>query len=250
VRGAFTGADRDRPGVIESTDGGTLFLDEIGEMPLLAQAKLLRFLQDGEFRRVGDTSNRSADVRIVAATNRKLESAVEEGRFREDLYYRIRGLEALLPPLRDRGRDILLLASHFIAAERAKHKAGPSRLTPEAEAIFLAYNWPGNVRELQNTIRAAHAIAGESREIDVDHLPERLRRIIAPRATVSSYQEAVTRFRRDLIEKSLVEAMGNQNRAASMLNISRQALAYQIRELGIMVNKPGKDATLAMTKRH
>jgi len=238
VRGAFTGADRDRAGVIESTDGGTLFLDEIGEMALVAQAKLLRFLQDGEFRRVGDTSNRSADVRIVAATNRKLESAVEEGRFREDLYYRIRGLEAILPPLRDRGRDILLLASHFIAAERARHRTGPSRLSAEAEAIFLAYNWPGNVRELQNTIRAAHAIAGEAREVDVDHLPERLRRIIAPRATVSSYQEAVTRFRRDLIEKSLAEAMGNQNRAASMLNISRQALAYQIRELGIMVNKP------------
>jgi len=240
VRGAFTGADRDRAGVIESTDGGTLFLDEIGEMPLIAQAKLLRFLQDGEFRRVGDTSNRSADVRIVAATNRKLESAVEEGRFREDLYYRIRGLEAILPPLRERGRDILLLASHFIAAERTRHRAGPARLSTEAEAIFLAYNWPGNVRELQNTIRASHAIAGDAREIDVDHLPERLRRIIAPRSTLSSYQEAVTRFRRDLIEKSLAEAMGNQNRAASMLNISRQALAYQIRELGIMVNKPGK----------
>src|SRR6185369_934815 len=103
----------DRAGVIETTDGGTLFLDEIGEMPVTAQAKLLRFLQDGEFRRVGDTANRSADVRIVAATNRKLESAVEDGRFREDLYYRIRGLEAVLPPLRDRGRDILLLSSHF-----------------------------------------------------------------------------------------------------------------------------------------
>ena len=240
VRGAFTGADRDRAGVIESTDGGTLFLDEIGEMALTAQAKLLRFLQDGEFRRVGDTVNRTADVRIVAATNRKLESAVEEGRFREDLYYRIRGLEAVLPPLRERGRDIFLLASHFIAAEREKHRAGPSRLSAEAEAIFLAYNWPGNVRELQNTIRAAHAIAGEAREIDVDHLPERLRRIVAPRTTVSSYQDAVTRFRRDLIERSLVEAMGNQNRAASLLNISRQALAYQIRELGIMVNKPKK----------
>ena len=247
VRGAFTGADRDRAGVIESTDGGTLFLDEIGEMPLVAQAKLLRFLQDGEFRRVGDSSNRSSDVRIVAATNRKLETAVEEGRFREDLYYRIRGVEAVLPPLRERGRDVLLLTAHFIAAEHAKHRSGPARLSAEAEAIFLAYNWPGNVRELQNTIRAAHAIAGEAREIDVDHLPERLRRIVAPRTTVGSYQEAVTRFRRDLIEKSLAEAMGNQNRAATLLNISRQALAYQIRELGIMVNKP-RDS--AMTKRH
>src|SRR5262249_21631658 len=100
VRGAFTGADRDRAGLIETSDGGTLFLDEIGELPLAAQAKLLRFLQEGEFRRVGDTANRSADVRVVSATNRKLESAVEEGRFREDLYYRIGGIEIPLPPLR------------------------------------------------------------------------------------------------------------------------------------------------------
>src|SRR5205085_10871550 len=145
MRGAFTGADRDRAGLIESTDGGTLFLDEIGEMPLTAQAKLLRFLQEGEFRRVGDTVNRTADVRIVSATNRKLESAVDEGRFREDLYYRIRGVEIALPPLRERGNDITLLASHFLAKERERHRSGPSRLSPDAESLFLAYPWPGNV---------------------------------------------------------------------------------------------------------
>src|SRR5205085_902072 len=145
VRGAFTGADRDRAGLIETTDGGTLFLDEIGEMPLAAQAKLLRFLQDGEFRRVGDTANRTADVRIVSATNRKLESAVDEGRFREDLYYRIRGVEIALSPLRERGNDITLLAAHFLAMERDRHRGGPSRLSPDAESLFLAYPWPGNV---------------------------------------------------------------------------------------------------------
>src|SRR5437016_10780260 len=144
VRGAFTGADRDRAGLIETTDGGTLFLDEIGEMPLAAQAKLLRFLQEGEFRRVGDTANRSADVRIVSATNRKLEAAVEEGRFREDLYYRIRGVEIALPPLRERGNDIVLLASHFLAHERERHRGGPSRLSPDDESTFLAYPWRGN----------------------------------------------------------------------------------------------------------
>jgi DNA-binding NtrC family response regulator len=234
VRGAFTGADRDRAGLIETTDGGTLFLDEIGEMPLAAQAKLLRFLQEGEFRRVGDTVNRTADVRIVSATNRKLDAAVDEGRFREDLYYRIRGVEVALPPLRERGGDVLALASHFLGAEREKHRSGASSFAPDVEAIFASYAWPGNVRELQNTIRAAHALAGDARAIEVEHLPERLRRVRTLRAVPGSYQEAVARFRRELIEKSLAAVNGNQNRAASLLRMSRQALAYQIRELGIM----------------
>ena len=237
VRGAFTGADRDRAGLIETTDGGTLFLDEIGEMPLAAQAKLLRFLQEGEFRRVGDTANRSADVRIVSATNRKLEAAVEEGRFREDLYYRIGGIEIALPPLRDRVSDVPVLAAHFIASERGKHRGGPAGLSAEAESVFLSYRWPGNVRELQNAIRGAHALAGDAKLIDVEHLPERMRGAVIVRAAAGSYQDAVTRFRRDLIEKSLLQANGNQNRAAAMLKISRQALAYQIKELGILVKK-------------
>jgi DNA-binding NtrC family response regulator len=236
VRGAFTGADRDRAGLIETSDGGTLFLDEIGEMPLAAQAKLLRFLQEGEFRRVGDTVNRSADVRIVSATNRKLESAVEDGRFREDLYYRIGGIEIALPPLRDRATDVPTLAAYFLAKEREKSRGGPSKLTADAESVFLSYRWPGNVRELQNTIRAAHALAGEVSAIDVEHLPERMRSaVVRGGGSISSYQDAVTRFRRELIEKSLVQANGNQNRAAASLNMSRQALAYQIRELGILV---------------
>ncbi|HEY8182428.1 MAG TPA: sigma 54-interacting transcriptional regulator [Thermoanaerobaculia bacterium] len=235
VRGAFTGADRDRAGLIETTDGGTLFLDEIGEMPLAAQAKLLRFLQEGEFRRVGETTNRTSDVRIVTATNRKLEAAVEEGRFREDLYYRIRGVEIVMPPLRDRASDIPLLASHFLTIERQKHRGGPMRLSSEVEGAFASYHWPGNVRELQNTIRGAHALAGDCREIALEHLPERLRRIKLARMQIGSYQDAVARFRRELIEKSLVQANGNQNQAAAMLKISRQALAYQIRELGILV---------------
>ncbi|MEO8034526.1 MAG: sigma 54-interacting transcriptional regulator, partial [Acidobacteriota bacterium] len=244
VRGAFTGADRDRPGLIETTDGGTLFLDEIGEMPLSAQAKLLRFLQEGEFRRVGETINRTADVRIVSATNRKLESAVSEGRFREDLYYRVCGVALELPALRDRGADVALLATHFLAAERARHRSGPASLSSDVDAVFRTYRWPGNVRELQNTIRAAHAMAGESREIDLDHLPERLRSVGRPRARPSSYQDEVTRFRRELIERSLAQASGNQNQAAALLNMSRQALAYQIRELGILVGKPARSAAL------
>jgi two-component system, NtrC family, response regulator AtoC len=235
ARGAFTGAERDRPGLIETSDGGTLFLDEIGEMPLAAQAKLLRFLQEREFRRVGETTLRSADVRVVSATNRHLESAVEDGRFREDLYYRVRGIEIVVPPLRDRMSDIPLLASHFLAHEHEKQRCGPSRLSSDAEAAFASHHWPGNVRELQNTIRGAHAIAGDAKVIDLEHLPEALRRMKSPRKNTGSYQDAVVRFRRDLIEKSLAQANGNQNQAAAMLKISRQALAYQIRELGILV---------------
>jgi DNA-binding NtrC family response regulator len=235
VRGAFTGADRDRAGLIETTDGGTLFLDEVGELPLAAQAKLLRFLQDGELRRVGDAANRSADVRIVTATNRKLEAAVEQGRFREDLYYRICGVEIALPPLRERNGDVALLASHFLANEREKHRGGPSSLAPDVEAAFAAYHWPGNVRELQNTIRAAHALAGDARAIELEHLPHRLR--AKPRRASGAYHDEVARFRRELIERSLDEAGGNQNQAATMLSMSRQALAYQIRELGILVKR-------------
>jgi transcriptional regulator with PAS, ATPase and Fis domain len=236
-KGAFTGANERRRGRLELADGGTFFLDEVAELKPELQAKLLRVLQEGEFRRVGDTTNRSADVRVVSATNRKLEVAVEEGRFREDLYYRIGGIEIALPPLRDRASDIPVLAAHFLSVEREKHRGGPSALSAEAESVFLSYRWPGNVRELQNTIRGAHALAGDAKLIDVEHLPERIRGAVVVRASAGTYQDAVIRFRRDLIEKSLTQANGNQNRAAALLKISRQALAYQIRELGILVKK-------------
>ena len=131
----------------------------------------------------------------------------------------------------------MLIAHHFLGRERARHRSGPQTFTSEVESLLQSYSWPGNVRELQNTIRAAHAIAGDAREIDLEHLPERLRNVKPARTMAGSYQDAVARFRRDLIEKSLLEASGNQNRAAALLKISRQALAYQIRELGIMVGK-------------
>jgi two-component system, NtrC family, response regulator len=234
-RGAFTSADRDRPGLIESADGGTLFLDEIGEMPLPAQAKLLRFLQEGEFRRVGEAVNRTADVRIIAATNRELEEAVDEGSFREDLYYRIAGVDLRVPPLRERGRDSLLIAGELLAAERARHRGGPALFSPEVEAVIVSYGWPGNVRELQNTVRAAHALAGDARQIELEHLPDRLRAVVVVRKPHGSFFEEVAQYRRTLIERSLAHSGGNQNQAARLLGMSRQSLAYQIRELGILV---------------
>ncbi|MGH9459190.1 MAG: sigma 54-interacting transcriptional regulator, partial [Thermoanaerobaculia bacterium] len=234
ARGAFTGADRDRAGLIETADGGTLFLDEIGEMPLAAQAKLLRFLQEGEFRRVGESAARRADVRLVTATNRRLEAEVDAGRFREDLYYRIRGIEMRVPPLRERGADILLLARRFLDVEHARH-GGPSRFADDVEGALLSHEWPGNVRELEQTIKAAHAIAGEARLLSLDHLPPRLRLVRRVRRPVGNFFDEVNHFRRTLLERSLAEAGGNQSRAAKLLGISRQALAYQIRELGIAV---------------
>jgi DNA-binding NtrC family response regulator len=238
VRGAFTGADRDRKGLVEATDEGTLFLDEIAEMALPAQAKLLRFLQEREFRRVGETINRRADVRVIAATNRRLEQAVDRGEFRDDLYYRICGIEISVPPLRERGTDVLLLARHFLRAEVERHGIGPSSISEEVEEILLSHGWPGNVRELQQAIRAAHAIAGDARVVAPEHLPERM--CGAPRRKIptGSLAEEVSRFRRDIIERALDTAAGNQSRAAKQLGVTRQALAYQIRELGILVEKP------------
>jgi len=238
ARGAFTGAERDRPGLIEISQGGTLFLDEIGELPSSSQAKLLRFLQEGEFRRVGESAVRTADVRIVAATNRKLEQSVDEGRFREDLYYRIRVGELNVPPLRDRGSDIVLLARHFLRMEHLKQRGGAERISDEVEMILLSYRWPGNVRELQNTVRAAHALGGSARTIEIEHLPERLRGVAITRKQTGSYFEELVQFKRSLVERSLLQAKGNQNQAAKLLGMSRQALAYQIRELGIMVKEP------------
>ena len=236
ARGAFTGADRDRAGLIESSDGGTLFLDEIGELPLPAQAKLLRFLQEGEFRRVGDVLQKTADVRIVAATNRKLEEAVDAGSFREDLYYRIEGVQLMVPALRERGSDVILLARHFLIGEREKHRCGPDSFDSDAELLLGCYPWPGNVRELQNTIRSAHALAADARRIGADHLPDRISARKSSGTLLGGYHDELFRFRRSLVERSLEQAEGNQSRAARVLGISRQALAYQIKELGILVS--------------
>jgi two-component system, NtrC family, response regulator AlgB len=155
VKGAFTGAVRDQPGRVEAAEGGTLFLDEVGEVPSSIQAKLLRFLQDKQFERVGETRTRIADVRIVAATNRDLDEAVRGGHFREDLLFRLNVVEITVPPLRERREEILPLAQSFLAFFARAARRSPQQLSPEAERAFLAYPWPGNVRELRNAIERA-----------------------------------------------------------------------------------------------
>jgi NtrC-family two-component system response regulator AlgB len=174
ARGAFTGAVKDQPGRVEAASGGTLFLDEIGELPPSLQAKLLRFLQDRLFERVGEAQTRSADVRIIAATNRELEAEVTAGRFRQDLLFRLNTFEVVVPALRQRREDILVLAHRFLAL-LAQQTPGTPRceLSPEAEAAIVAYDWPGNLRELRNAMERASILAAGPR-IGVDLLPERI----------------------------------------------------------------------------
>jgi NtrC-family two-component system response regulator AlgB len=174
VRGAFTGAVRDQVGRVESAEGGTLFLDEIGELPPSLQAKLLRFLQDHQFERVGDSQTRAADVRIVAATNRDLDKEVKAGCFREDLLFRLNTFELEVPSLRQRREDILPLASRFLAFLAASDKAPRCELTSTAQSALTGYDWPGNLRELRNAMERAAILASGTR-IDVDLLPERIR---------------------------------------------------------------------------
>jgi NtrC-family two-component system response regulator AlgB len=173
AQGAFTGAMRDQPGRVEAAEGGTLFLDEIGEVPPPLQAKLLRFLQDKQFERVGETRTRRADVRVVAATNRDLEAAVRSGQFREDLLFRLNVVEVTVPPLRERREEILPLARRFLAFfARAARRAVPE-LSPQAERVLLAYPWPGNVRELRNAIERA-VILSAGQVLAPENFPERI----------------------------------------------------------------------------
>ena len=224
LRGAFTGADRDRAGIFEAAAGGTVLLDEIGDLPLDAQGKLLRLLQEGEVRRLGESLPRKVDVRVVAATHRDLERMVQQREFRTDLFYRLRGGTARLPPLRERGRDVLLLAESFLEA------LGPSppRLSAEARRRLMDHDWPGNVRELKNVLEVAAALSDNGEiEVDVLDLPERARPVR------HGYHERLRRFRRSMVVEALEASGGNRAAAARRLGLSRQALSYLVRRLEI-----------------
>jgi NtrC-family two-component system response regulator AlgB len=173
VKGAFTGAVRDNPGRIEASDGGTLLLDEIGDLPLSLQPKLLRFLQDREYERVGDYTTKKADVRIIAATNVHLETAVKEGRFREDLFYRLNVIQIEIPPLRERPEDVVALAERLLAFHGRNNHRLFSGFTKEALQGLTTYLWPGNVRELSNVIERA-AILCRTDRVSIDCLPPNL----------------------------------------------------------------------------
>ncbi len=225
-RGAFTGAVRSREGLLEVAHGGTLFLDEIGEMSPALQVKLLRFLQDGEVRRVGSNRVRRVDVRLVAATNRDLGAAVREGRFREDLYYRIRVLPVTVPPLRERPGDIPLLVDHFLARFR-RPGAGPASLTSRALRALEAHRWPGNVRELGNIVERM-AVLGPPGALDVDQVPMEIRSPAPPAGESGSggfpADLPLAEVERRHILRVLEASGGNKTRAAEVLGITVRTL--------------------------
>ena len=228
LRGAFTGAHSDRVGVFESADGGTVFLDEIGELPWAAQGMLLRLLQEGEMRRIGESHTRRLDFRLVSATHKDLAAMVKAGEFRQDLYYRLRVAYVEAPPLREREDDVMLLARHFL--ETSGELGQDLEFSDEACAKIRNYSWPGNVRELKNAIDGAVALAeGPQISVDMLGLPEGVVEEAAPQQ--SGYHWKMEQYRRRLIGKALEESGGNQARAARALGISRQALSYLVRKL-------------------
>jgi transcriptional regulator with AAA-type ATPase domain len=231
ARGAFTGADRERLGVFETAQGGTVFLDEIGDLPPVAQGMLLRVLQEGEVRRLGESLARKVDVRVVAATHRDLARASREGAFRQDLYFRLRGASVTLPPLRERGSDVLLLAESLIEREAARLKIVPlPRLDREAAERLARHPWPGNVRELENVVRVACQLAAGGAEIGPEHLEIE---DVAGGKGAGSYQRQVNELKSRLIREALVATGRKRAAAARLLGLTRQALSYLIRELRI-----------------
>jgi len=232
-KGAFTGAHQLKRGKIELARGGTVFLDEIGDMAPELQARLLRFLQEHRFERVGGTKSIDGDVRVIVATNRDLEQAVRQGDFREDLYYRVNVVAIHLPPLRERKGDIPDLALHFLrrfAAETAKPFSG---IANDAMARLLHHNWPGNVRELANAIERA-VVLGRGPEVNVGELPPHVGAAsAAPGPDGPRYHAAIDACKRDVITAALAQSNGNRAAAAKLLGLQRTYLSRLIRLLGL-----------------
>ena len=235
-KGAFTGAERAREGLIAEANGGTLFLDEIGELPSSLQVKILRALQERTIRPVGSSQERPVDVRFIAATSRDLVSDVEEGRFREDLYYRVNVIHLHLPPLRTRPEDVPVLAEHFLRRHSARLGIPTPALNPALLPFLSRYAWPGNVRELENVIERALVLSGG--EIGEEHLPVHVRTShpvfqVPVDGDDLSVKRRLPALERELIAKALERTRGNRTRAAEILDLSTRALTYKIQEYGL-----------------
>jgi Nif-specific regulatory protein len=222
-KGSFTGAIRDKKGMFEVAEGGTFFLDEIADIPPLIQAKLLRVLQDGEIRRVGDTEVRHVDVRIISATNKNLEEQVEEGKFREDLFYRLNVITIDMPPLRDRKGDIPLLVQHFLDVFSVRNNTPIKKITQAAMKALENYNWPGNVRELENTLERAVVLSGER--------PITLESLIIPQAReLAGGRKTLKEHEKEVVLRTLEEFSGNKTKTAEALDVSLRWLHYKLAE--------------------
>ncbi len=239
VRGAFTGAIREKRGLFQEANGGTLFLDEVGETVLSAQVKLLRFLQDGEIRRVGENDPIYVDVRLLAATNRDLEKAMEDGSFREDLYYRLNVIPIHLPALRQRRDDIPLLVNHFLERYAEKTKKKMTSVSPEAMKILSGYNWPGNVRELENVMERAVILTNRNVIIPKDLPPSIIDGKMMPVENKVNTTSEVTldELEKDYILNILEKYDWNQKRASEILGISTTTLWRKLKSYGIEPKK-------------
>ncbi len=267
VKGAFTGASSDRIGSFRMADGGTIFLDEIGELPIHLQVKLLRVLQERTFRPVGGETSIAVNVRIIAATNRDLPTQIEEGKFREDLFYRLNVIEIVVPPLRDRGEDIPLLVRHFLEQFSTVHGRPPLRLTDAAARLLLGYDYPGNVRELENIVEHAVAMC-EGETADVEHLPgfladadynsaglARARRPSSQASTTSGaaagapaiwedidLERDLAEYEKSFLLRALGEAGGVKKKAAELLGINYRSLRHRLQKYGLGDTDPGSTA--------
>ncbi|MCA9547947.1 MAG: sigma-54-dependent Fis family transcriptional regulator, partial [Myxococcales bacterium] len=244
--GAFTDARTDKRGLVVEADGGTLFLDEIGDIPLSLQVKLLRFLQEGEVRPVGGARSVRVDVRIVAATHRDLGAAIEDGDFREDLYYRLNVVPLHLPPLRDRREDVSLLAEHALARTRTRINRPDVRFTPEAMAKLTAHGWPGNVRELENVVRRAAIFAAgptigpDDLELDDGRARSAGGAGLVPDLDVplgEAKDALIHDFEKAYIEAALLAAGGNVSRAARRAGRERKSFHDLVQRYGIEVDR-------------
>ena len=233
-KGAFTGANSRKIGKFEMADGGTVFLDEIGDMPLAAQAKLLRALQEKEFERVGGTSPIRVDVRFIAASNKDLLQLIKEGKFREDLYFRLNVFSIMLPPLRERREDIAILSAHFL-----ENSPKPAQLSTAALQVLIGYNWSGNIRELKNTMERA-SILSEDGLIDVRHLPENIRqgggKMVSMPKDRLPLDEQIYLMEKEMIIGALKETGGVQVKAAGILGINQRSLWHRIKKHEIDVD--------------
>jgi len=238
VRGAFTGALRDKPGLVEEANGGTLFLDEIGDLAFPLQAKILRLIQEKEFRRVGDTRIRHSDVRFLSATNRQLENEIKAGRFREDLYYRLKIITLEMPPLRERKEDIFALTSHFLKIFGPRSGKPDAVISPEALERFLEYDWPGNIRELQNEIQRALILCGPEGIIqEKDLSPKFFANPGEPALMAQNFFKARAEFEQRFLRTALARYNYNRTRTADNLGLSRQGLTKLLKKYALIEEK-------------
>ena len=252
VRGAFTGAVQSRVGRFEQAHGGTLFLDEIGDLPLDLQAKLLRVLQEREFQRLGSSETVHVDIRVVAATNCDLAQKIDQGRFREDLYYRLNVVPLNVPPLRRRLDDVPLLALHFLEKVCRSEGMPPKVLSAEAVERLAAYSWPGNVRQLENVIEMAVALSGDRGVLSTADFPlgpptkfsvaPRGKEVVSVPDTGLDYQQTLAGIERSILEQALEKTGGNKKAAAQMLRLKRTTLSAKVRNMEALAPCPPENA--------